>query len=146
MRKTYSELISIPDFKDRILYLRTNSKVGLETFGGSRWLNQTFYTSIEWKRARRNAIIRDSYGGFIHDLSHPDHEVIGYVYVHHIEPITVDDIRYCRPVIYELENLVCTSFSTHNMIHYGIDSDIIDRDFFCRERDLNDTCLWRLNN
>lgn len=136
MLKTYSELIQIPSFQERIEYLSLNGKVGSETFGEHRYLNQLLYSSYDWKQTRREVITRDL--GL--DLGHEDYPIMGDIYVHHINPITIDDITNSRPCVFDLTNLISTSFNTHNMIHYG--NDKLPKMFYI-ERKKNDTCPWR---
>lgn len=135
--KTYSELISLPTFQERFEYLQLTSTVADTTFGGHRYLNQKLYSFPEWKRIRRQVIIRD--GGF--DLAHEDYPITGGIYVHHINPITIDDIIERRKNIFDLNNLISASFDTHNAIHYGNIETI--KKYFVVERKKNDTCPWR---
>ena len=113
--KTYSEVISLPTFLERFHYLKIGGKVGEETFGYDRYLNQTLYRSEEWKRFRREMIIRDN--GM--DLAHYDYEIVGKILLHHIEPITPQDILRRDPKIFDPENVICVSLNTHNAVHYG---------------------------
>ncbi len=133
--KTYSELITIPTFLDRYYYLRLHGKVADETFGHARYLNQVFYTSPEWKRVRRDIILRDK----ACDLACEDRQIIKGIYIHHLNPIALEDIRYRRPIIFDPENLVCVSLGTHNAIHYGDESGLI---LDVPERTPGDTKLW----
>lgn len=135
--KLYSELITIPTFKERFNYLKLSAAVGDPTFGGHRYLNQMLYRFPEWKRVRREVILRDE--GL--DLGHPDFPIRGNIYVHHLNPITTDDILERRNCVFDLENLISTSFDTHNAIHYGDERLIEDR--VPVERKKNDTCPWR---
>lgn len=134
--RSYSELVKIKNFKDRILYLRTNSPVGETTFAGHRYLNQKFYKSTDWHRIRRKIILRDN--GF--DLGHSDYPISGDIYVHHINPVTIEDILEMRQCVYDPENLISASFRTHNQIHYGIDTLEFAESVV---RTVNDTCPWR---
>lgn len=137
MMKTYSELIKIPTYEERYRYLRLGSKVGEETFGYDRYLNQMLYNKTsEWKRCRREIIIRDN--GF--DMAFPDRPIHGKIFVHHINPITLEDIHKRSPTIFDPENLVCVSFDTHQAIHYG-DESLLVLDYV--ERKPNDTIPWR---
>lgn len=135
MTKTYSELITISDFYDRIEYLQTKGYVGEQTFGGHRRLNQVLYKSPEWHTARRKVILRDD--GY--DLSHFDHPIFGKIYVHHLNPITIEDILERRFCVFDPENLISCSMETHNAIHYGRE---IERDDYVPRRP-HDTCPWR---
>ena len=135
--KTYSELITLPTFIERFNYLKLQGEVGMETFGFDRWLNQVFYSSKEWKDFRRDMIIRDM--GC--DLGIEDREIQGAIFLHHINPITIDDIRYRRiEKLLNPENVICVSFTTHQAIHYGDESLLISEPI---ERNRNDTCPWR---
>lgn len=133
--KSYDELIQIEDFYDRLEYLQDVKRVAEETFGGHRYLNQALYKSYEWKRTRRQIILRDE--GM--DLAHPDFPINGLVYVHHLNPITIDDIYERRECVFDLNNLVCCSMATHNALHYG--RNIERREY--EPRKPNDTCPWR---
>ena len=134
--KTYLELMKLPSFEERFEYLKLSGEVGSETFGGHRYLNQWLYKLPEWRSTRREVIIRDN--GF--DLGHPDFPIGGNIYVHHINPITIEDILERRRCVFDLNNLISTSFDTHNAIHYGIE-DIPITTF--KERSKYDTCPWR---
>lgn len=136
MIRTYSELSNLQTFKERFDYLKLNGKVGEDTFGHSRFLNQDFYSSPEWRRTRRNIIVRDN--GC--DMGLEGYSIQGRIYVHHINPITVDDILERRPCLFDPENLICVSSMTHEAITYGIE-DILPTDPVIRRP--NDTCPWR---
>lgn len=136
--KTYSELSKLKTFKERYLYLRLDGIVGEETFGFDRYLNQILYKSDEWKRCRRDIIIRDN--GC--DLGCEGFEVHGRILIHHINPITVDDIVNRNPKVFDPENLILTSHNTHQAIHYGNEDLLIQAPI---ERFKNDTCPWRNN-
>lgn len=135
--KTYSELIILPTFEQRYEYLRLGGTIGEETFGYDRWLNQVFYKTREWKDFRRDIIVRDM--GC--DLGITDREIHGTILIHHINPISINDIRNRRlDVILNPENAICTSHNTHNAIHYGDDSLLVKVPI---ARSRNDTCPWR---
>lgn len=134
--RTYSELIEIPSFKERYEYLRLDGKVGEDTFGWSRYLNQALYTSDEWKRIRRQVILRDN--GC--DLAVAGFEIQNRLLIHHINPITAEDIETGSPLIFDLNNLICCSLNTHEAIHYG-NVNLLSSDPVIRRP--NDTCLWR---
>lgn len=134
--RRYSELIALPSFDERLLYLRLSGTVGLDTFGSRRYLNQALYQSYEWKKARRLAIIRDN--GC--DLGLSGHEIFGKILIHHLNPITVEDVLNRDSKIFDLENLICVSFDTHNAIHYGAQEL---RRTEPVERFTNDTCPWK---
>lgn len=136
--RTYSELITIPNFIDRYRYLKLNNKVGEETFGFDRYLNQHFYRLKEWKDIRNYVITRDN--GC--DLADPDREIpYGVpIIVHHINPISLKDIANKLDWILDPEFLVCTIKRTHDAIHYGDETLLYSEPI---ERSPNDTCLWR---
>lgn len=134
--RTYSELITLPTFLERYRYLKLGGVIGKSTFGFDRYLNQTLYRSPEWKRFRRDMIIRD--GGA--DLALEDYIICGKILVHHIDPITMQDIIRRDPKIFDPENVVCVSMNTHNAIHYG-DESLIMMEPIVRTK--NDTCPWR---
>lgn len=136
--KNYRDLIKIPAFEDRLRYLSLSGKVGEITFGGHRELNQILYRSPEWKRIKRDAAIRD--GGF--DLAHEDYPIPGVIYVHHINPITIDDVLKGHYCVYDLDNLISTSYYTHQNIHYGKPEERIQQVVYV-ERKKNDTCPWK---
>lgn len=134
--RSYSELIQIDNFLDRFRYLKLGGKVGQETFGAERYMNQVFYTSPEWKKIRNEVIIRD----LGCDLGIEDREIGKRVYIHHMNPITMKDIRLRSDTIMDPEYLICCSFNTHNAIHYGSE-DLLVLDPI--ERKPFDTCPWR---
>lgn len=134
--KTYSELITIPTFEERFEYLQLKGSVGKDTFGYDRYLNQILYRSPEWKRLRNQIIIRD--GGC--DLACDGYDVYGKVLIHHLNPITVEDVLARSRKVFDPDNLVCVSHSTHNAIHYG-DVDLLATGPIIRTK--NDTCPWR---
>ena len=134
--RTYSELITLPTFLDRFEYLRLNGKVGEETFGYYRYLNQVFYRSAEWKKIRNLVIVRDN--GC--DLGLSGYDIHGKVYIHHMNPITVDDIRNRSEFLLNPDYLICVSHMTHEAITYGDKSLLLLEPI---ERTKNDTCPWR---
>ena len=136
MNKSYSELIKIPTFLERYKYLRIGGRVGVETFGYDRYLNQILYRTGEWKRFRRDIILRDN--GC--DLGCEGYDIFEKVLVHHINPITVEDVLRRDPMIFDLENVICTSLNTHNAIHYGDESLLITEPIV---RTKYDTCPWK---
>ena len=136
--KTYTELLSIPDYIGRVEYLETHSCIGEETFGWSRYLNQTLYHSDEWQKFRRDIIIRDE--GC--DLALPGYDLeSGDIIIHHINPITPEQIEARDPVIFSKNNVVCVSCRTHRCIHYG---GIRNAIFSVLNRTPNDTCPWKI--
>ena len=134
--KSYSELIKIPTYKERFEYLKLNGIVGKDTFGYDRYLNQAFYNSPEWRRFRRDIIIRDN--GC--DLACEGYEIRGKIILHHINPLTHDDLVNRREVLFDPENIICVTHNTHNAIHYGDTNLLITGPI---ERTANDTCPWR---
>lgn len=134
--RTYSELITIPTFEERYKYLKIGGKVGEETFGFERYLNQEFYKSREWQSIRRQVIVRD----LGCDLGIEDREIHGKIIVHHMNPITIDDIIEASDFLLNPEYLICTLKSTHDAIHYGDESLLIKAPV---ERMKNDTCPWK---
>lgn len=136
MSRRYLNVIELKSFEERFEYLKLNGVVAHSTFGGHRYLNQMLYRCPEWKSTRDKIIIRDE----CCDLAHPDRSIYGRVLVHHIEPITVDDILQRRQCVFDLNNLICVSFETHNALHYG-DADQLPKDYVARSP--NDTCPWR---
>ena len=134
--RTYSELITIPTFEERFEYLQLKGSVGKDTFGYDRYLNQVLYRSPEWKRLRNQIIIRD--GGC--DLACDGYDIYDKVLIHHLNPITVEDVLTRSRKVFDPDNLVCVSHSTHNAIHYG-DVDLLVTGPIVRTK--NDTCPWR---
>lgn len=135
MIKSYKELIRLDSFEDRYEYLRVGGRVGQETFGFNRYLNQAFYRSTEWKKLRREIIVRDNSC----DLAFPDRDIFGRVIVHHINPITYEDIELGRDCVFDPNNLVCTSHMTSQAIHFGNASLLAT---LPKERRKGDTTLW----
>ena len=136
--RTYDELLNLKTFKDRFNYLRLQQGVADATFGSHRYLNQSFYRSQEWKTFRNQIILRDN--GC--DLAHPDFEIHGQpVYIHHLNPITVDDILEHRSCVLDPQNAITTTFITHQAIHYGDASLLMTLPV---DRKPNDTCPWRV--
>lgn len=133
---SYSELITFPTFVERYRYLKQSGIVAEETFGPHRYLNQAYYRSPEWRKARNNVIIRDN--GC--DLGLEGYEIGDRVYIHHINPITENDILNRSPVLFDPENLICVSFNTHQAIHYG-DESMLPITYLV-ERKPGDTKLW----
>lgn len=133
--RTYTELIQLPTFKERYKYLRLKGFVGQDTFGFDRYMNQRFYHSAEWKRIRRNVIIRDEG----RDLAMPGYEIQNGLYIHHMNPIGTKDIQEATEYLLNPEYLVCVSFDTHQAIHYG-DEGLLPQ--LPTERRPGDTKLW----
>lgn len=134
--KTYSELSRLTTFEERYEYLRLGSAVGESTFGFDRYLNQVFYRSQRWKSIRDFVIIRDN--GC--DLGVKGYEIHGRILIHHMNPLTVDDIENESDYLLDPEFLIATTHDTHNAIHYGDASLLIKAPI---ERTKNDTCPWR---
>lgn len=134
--KTYHELITLPSFKERLEYLRTNSKVSYETFGVERYVNQELYRSRQWKLTRQKVIVRDM--GC--DLGVDGYIIYERPIIHHIVPITIDDIEDGSDKLFDLDNLILTCFHTHNIIHYGTVNKLSIPN---GERKPGDTCLWK---
>lgn len=134
--RTYSELITLPTFEERYQYLRLNGRVGEDTFGFDRWLNQRFYKDREWLAVRDEVIIRDN--GC--DLAMPGHEIHSRILIHHMNPITKEDILQRSRYLLDPEYLICTIKNTHDAIHYGDENLLIKSPI---ERKQNDTCPWR---
>lgn len=133
--RCYSELSKLKTFEERFDYLQLKGKVGVDTFGFDRYLNQRFYTSAEWKRARRDVIIRDEG----RDLGVPGYELQNGIYVHHMNPISVEDLIHGETWIIDPEFLICVSYNTHQAIHYG-DKSLLPK--LPVERSMNDHCPW----
>lgn len=135
--KTYSELVKLNSFEERYKYLKLEGKVGEDTFGFDRYLNQIFYKTNEWKSVRDYVISRDN--GC--DLGMSDREIkFGKILVHHMNPITKEDILNRSDILLNPEYLITTTKNTHDAIHYGSD-DLLYQDTV--ERYKNDTCPWK---
>ena len=126
----------LKSFKDRFNYLKLDGKIGEDTFGFDRWLNQTFYTSPEWRHVRDQVIVRDNGN----DLGIDGMRIYGKVLIHHMNPITYKSIVHRDEDILNPEYLICVSQRTHNAIHYGSE-DLLPVDPI--ERTQNDTCPWK---
>lgn len=137
--KSYSELITFPTFLERFEYLKLSGVVGEKTFGHDRYLNQILYHSERWlKDIRPKVILRDNGNDLAMDgfeIARGERSI-----VHHINPITVEDILEERAIVFDLENLILTKFITHQAIHYGDKSLLV---FDPVERTKYDTCPWR---
>ena len=134
--KTYEELITFPSFEERYDYLRIKGKVGEETFGYDRWINQMFYRSKEWKRIRDIVILRDN--GC--DLGVEGYDIHDKVLIHHMNPISIDDINLASEYLMNPRYLITVSFNTHQAIHYGTQLNLITNPV---ERRPNDTSPWK---
>lgn len=134
--KSYLELISFSTFKERFEYLKIGSTVGKETFGRYRYLNQILYKIPRWLNFRETVIMRDE--GC--DLGVKGYEIIDdKILVHHINPVTIEDVLNLSPMVFDLNNTISTRLTTHNAIHYGTDLTTI----ITEERYQNDTCPWK---
>lgn len=139
MTKSYEELSKLTTFEERFRYLKLDGVVGAETFGSDRYLNQILYqdsSSSGWRSVRRKVILRDNGN----DLGCDDRPINGRVIVHHLNPISKEDILNRDPKIFDLNNLICVSHNTHLAIHYGSE-DLLMKDPI--ERKPNDTCPWK---
>lgn len=134
--KTYRELQRLRSFLDRFEYLKLSGTVGRSTFGYDRYLNQMLYTSRRWRRTRDGIIVRDN--GC--DLGIDGYEIFDRILVHHINPVTLEDVEEDRDIVYDPQNLIITAHITHNAIHYG-DISLIPK--LPIERTRNDTCPWK---
>ena len=135
--KRYSELIQLPTFKERYEYLKLDGRVGEETFGFDRYINQIFYKrSADWKHIRNQVIVRDN--GC--DLGIEGYEIHERILVHHMNPLTLEDLENESEFLLDPEYLISTTHNTHNAIHYG-DSNLLILDPIVRTQ--NDTCPWR---
>ena len=147
LMKTYTELCQHATFEDRFHYLQLHGKVGFDTFGFDRWLNQSFYQSREWRQFRDRIIVRDA--GC--DLACKDHEITDWlirngkpirprIIIHRLNPLTKEDVLQHSDALLDPENVICVSDRTHKAIHYG--DDTILKPAFA-ERRPGDTCPWR---
>lgn len=134
--RSYRELILFPSIEERLKYLQQNQKIGDRTFGGDRYLNQAFYSSLEWRNVRHSIIIRDN--GC--DLGVDGYPVGNLGIIHHINPVTVDQLTHGDDCLFDPENLILCSLKTHNAIHYGQSLGIYSK---ITERRPGDTCPWR---
>lgn len=146
--RSYNELILLPTMRERFEYLKLKGEVGGRTFGGDRYLNQALYKSPEWRSFRNKVIIRDN--GC--DLAMPGYEIIpvldgkplrgrnDFIIIHHINPLTVEDVENRSPSIFDMNNVVCVSPRTHRAIHYG-SAYLLPEEFVPRTP--NDTCPWK---
>jgi hypothetical protein len=133
--RSHSELRRLETFDERFEYLRLDGQIGVVTFGYGRWVNQQFYASRQWRRVRDQVIFRDN--GC--DLGLPGYEVHFGILVHHMNPMSVEDIEQGNDWILDPEFLICTSKQTHNAIHYGV-NELLPRGPV--ERRPGDTKLW----
>lgn len=136
MKRTYSELITLSTYEERFKYCDLFGKVGEETFGHNRWLNQVLYSSPEWKSFKREIILRDNGCEF----ALPGFEIFKYGTVHHLNPITKDDVLNRDPCVFDPENVVLVASDTHKFLHYG-SGPVPYKEPVVRKP--NDTCPWR---
>ena len=134
--RNYTELITLPSFEERFHYLEQDGSIGEQTFGYDRWLNQKFYSSYEWQKVRRAIAIRDD--GC--DLGCEDHPIRGRIHIHHIEPITKEDILTNSPKLYDPTNLISVSELTHRALTFG-SIDLLPKPY--KPREPYDTSPWR---
>lgn len=136
--RTYSELIRLPTFEERLAYASVPGQVGEVTFGGHRVLNQAFYRSREWKRVREIVIVRDN--GC--DLAIPERPIFDKIIIHHLNPIVIEDLNGDYPEsILDPELMICVSDRTHNILHYGT---VAAEPRLDGQRFQHDTCPWKL--
>lgn len=136
MLRTYLELSELETFEERYEYLRLSSGVGIDTFGSARYLNQMFYHDPTWRSVRDSVIVRDN--GC--DLGIEGRDIFSRIYIHHINPITKEDVVNRDPKVFDLNNLICCTHQTHNAIHYGTFERVVHDPV---ERRPNDTCPWK---
>lgn len=134
--RTYSELIKLPTFEERYQYLRLGGEVGKDTFGFDRYLYEQFLRSREWKNLRDYVIVRDN--GC--DLGMPGHEIYERIIIHHMNPVGIDDLIHSSDYLLDPEFMISTIHNTHNAIHYGDSSLLIQAPI---ERTEFDTCPWK---
>lgn len=135
MNKSYREMIQYSTFQERYRYLRLFGHVGEDTFGFNRYINQSFYTSSDWRAIRTQVIIRDN--GY--DLGCEERPIFGPIHIHHINPVSLEQLENEDPILYDLDNLICTSDITHRAIHYGDETSLV-QDYVPRRP--GDTKLW----
>lgn len=136
MNKSYRELLRLPTFEERFEYVKLGGVVGRETFGFDRYINQVFYHSIEWRHFRRDMIVRDN--GC--DLAILDREIFDRIILHHLNPLTIENLERSEDCLFDPDNVVCVSHRTSNAIHYG-DASLLLR--LPEERRKGDTRLWK---
>lgn len=134
--RSYREVMCLSSFRERYEYLKLSGIVGAPTFGVDRWLNQVLYSSKEWKRFRHEVIVRDN--GC--DLAHPDFEINDRIYIHHLNPLTLEQLEDGDDAIFDLDNVICTSYDTHQAIHFGTERLLPSLPV---ERRPYDTCPWK---
>lgn len=135
--KSYRELQKLETFEERYEYLKIPGEVGMDTFGFDRYMNQKFYKSREWDNVRQQVILRDE----ACDLGIKGREINSTIYIHHINPIGPEDIKRRSSKLLDPDNLITTSFDTHNAIHFG-SKEILNKNQVIT-RTLNDHCPWK---
>ena len=135
--RNYKNLSELPTYEERLAYLRTPGKIGEDTFGWNRYTNQKFYNSAKWRHIRNQVITRDN--GC--DMGLKDHPITGKILIHHIEPIREEDLLRFSDKATNLDNLVCVSYDTHQMIHWSTDK--VDDPYILKERTPGDTASWK---
>ena len=135
MMLTYSEMSKFETFEERFRYLRLGCVVGEQTFGFDRCVNQNFYSSSKWRSIRSKVIIRDD--GC--DLGVAGYDILDKIFIHHINPVSLDLLEEDSPMLYDMDNLVCVSFDTHQAIHFGNLDKTLNTMI---ERHPRDTILW----
>jgi hypothetical protein len=136
INRCYRELRRLKTFDDRYDYLKLSGVVGQVTFGFDRYLNQLLYSSKRWKKTRDNVIIRDN----ACDLGVEDYDIRDKIIIHHMNPITIEDVELERDIVYDPEFLITTTLNTHNAIHYG-DKSLLPKILI--DRKPHDTCPWK---
>lgn len=139
MFKNYRDLLCLRTFEERFEYLKIGGSIGQETFGWHRYFNQRLYQSKEWKLFRRDIIIRDEGS----DLAILDRKIYSFATIHHINPITIEDIEFGRDCVFDPDNAICSSAETHRAIHFGNDSLLSQ---LPKERRRGDMCPWLEQN
>ena len=135
MIRSYRQLKRLNTFDERFQYLKLKGLIGESTFGYDRYLNQELYKSTRWIQTRDSVIIRD--GGC--DLGASGCGIFNKIIIHHMNPITIEDIELDRDEIFDPEFLICTTHNTHNAIHFGNESRLLKLPIV---RTKNDTCPW----
>ena len=133
--RTYKDISQIIDFEERLKYAYIGGGIGNLTFGSHRWLNQRLYSSPEWQKLRREIILRDNGN----DLACEGRPIFRGILIHHLEPVTIEDIFNRADKVFDPDNLICVSHETHNFIHYGIVENRIPH----KDRTPNDQCPWK---
>lgn len=134
--KTYQEMLTYKTFEERLKYLSCLSNIGETTFGIERYLNQIFYKSKEWKKIRNEIILRDE----ACDMAMSGYDIYDHIIIHHINPITIYDIEQHTDFLINPKYLVCVSYNTHNIIHFGNTKSLAANSIITRKP--NDTKLW----